>query len=304
MLIVERCGQGQTKARVGEGVIGIAAVELIPREAREVTEILLAAAAILAPSAGITEPGDAHALTDVPDLVPPGGRRSGCAFADRIDDADDLVPGNDGQRGIGEFTIDHVQVGAADRAGRDAHAQLPCARCWHRTLLELQRAAGLPQHHGANGPVTRRGCARCRPARAPDWPAETLGTAGYSASPRAPRHRAPATPAALRPSSRAVRARACPGRAPGDRETRAAPRCPGSPQHWSAPAPGHRPAVPDAAAAPATVRPAAAVEWPQAPRDAVPCARADRRACAGGRAAPDRQGWHTAAAAGGQAASA
>ena len=64
--------------------------------------------------AGLAEPGHADAR--------PG--REIDAIADRLDAADDLVAGNDRQLRIRQFAVDHVQVGAADAAGLDPHADL------------------------------------------------------------------------------------------------------------------------------------------------------------------------------------
>ena len=40
---------------------------------------------------------------------------------DRLDSTDDLVTGHDGDRGIREFSLDEVEVGAADPARENLH---------------------------------------------------------------------------------------------------------------------------------------------------------------------------------------
>ena len=110
-------------------------------------------------AAGMAEPSDADA------------RRRGLqadAFADRLDPADDLVPGDDRQLRVGQFAVDDVQVGAADAAGLDPHADLASARLGRRPLLDRQPFAGPTQNHGAHGencsqsPDRAEACRRAR----------------------------------------------------------------------------------------------------------------------------------------------
>ena len=78
----------QERVRVGladQHGFGVAAIGVVSSELGEVAEVLEAAAAIVALSAGVVEPGDADAIACF-QLVN--------FLADRIDYADDLVAGN------------------------------------------------------------------------------------------------------------------------------------------------------------------------------------------------------------------
>jgi len=96
----------EAEARVGDRVLGVAAVEVVAGEARSVAEVLPAAQAVAALAARPAEPRDADA---------PAGR---------LVDADDLVAGHERQLRVGQLAVDDVQVGAADPAGADADEQL------------------------------------------------------------------------------------------------------------------------------------------------------------------------------------
>jgi hypothetical protein len=65
------------------------------------------------------------------------------ADADAIDDADDLVAGNDRQPRHAKLAVDDVQVGATDRARLDAKANLAGTGNGIEALLELERSARL-----------------------------------------------------------------------------------------------------------------------------------------------------------------
>jgi hypothetical protein len=55
--------------------------------------------------------------------------------ADRLDSTDNLVTGHDGDRGVREFAVDDVEVGAADPAREDLHKNV---RWPWRRLLDLE----------------------------------------------------------------------------------------------------------------------------------------------------------------------
>ena len=92
-------------------------------------------------AAGVAEPRHADARAE----------RRVDAVADRLDPADDLVAGNDRQLRIGQFAVDDVQIGAADAAGLDAHADLAGARLGLGPFLDREPLAGPPVNHGAHG---------------------------------------------------------------------------------------------------------------------------------------------------------
>ena len=108
-------------ALVGDGQLGIAAVDLVAGEAGAVAQILLPAAAILAHPAGPAEPRHPDPVAD---------RESIGRFALLDDGADDLVPGDQRQLRIGEAR----RRRRADRSGtprrpapRSAAAAVPDA---------------------------------------------------------------------------------------------------------------------------------------------------------------------------------
>ncbi len=70
-------------------------------------------------AARLAEPRNANAHADC--------KRAGIA-ADRIDAADDLVAGHDGELRIRQFAVDDMKVGAADPASGDPHPDLPAGR--------------------------------------------------------------------------------------------------------------------------------------------------------------------------------
>ncbi len=125
-------GEGKDESRVGDRMGGEAAVARIAGEERMFAEVLARASAIGASPVGMAEPGHADAEP----------KRERDAFARRLDSAHDLMSRHDRQLGVGEFAVDDVQVGAANPAGLDAHANLPRAglRLW--PLLHREPLAG------------------------------------------------------------------------------------------------------------------------------------------------------------------
>src|SRR6266581_1630361 len=107
--------QTKTKSRVDDGEIGVTTVNGIAGEPRAIAKILARRSTITAFAAGPGEPGDADALANGKSLD---------AFADLFEAADDLVAGNERQFRIRQFTIDHMKVGATNRACFNADEQL------------------------------------------------------------------------------------------------------------------------------------------------------------------------------------
>jgi hypothetical protein len=81
----------------------------------------------------VTEPGDAHPTADVEPRRP----RSSL-----LDDADDLVTGDDPRPARGEVTLGEVEVGTAHAAHHDADEDLAASRLRITTLAAAQRPAG------------------------------------------------------------------------------------------------------------------------------------------------------------------
>ena len=125
-------GQREHVARVGDGVLGVAAVALIAGEARLRAEVLGAAPAEAAAPARPAEPGDADAVAD---------RDIAHAVAERLDRADDLVAEDERQCRVGQLAVDDVQVGAADAAGPhpDQHLARPAAPASARSAARSGR---------------------------------------------------------------------------------------------------------------------------------------------------------------------
>jgi hypothetical protein len=69
------------------------------------------------------------------------------AGSDTFDPADDLVTRNDRQLGLGELTVDHVQIRPEHPAGGHLHQHLAEARRTFGHLHRAQRQSGPFQHH-------------------------------------------------------------------------------------------------------------------------------------------------------------
>ena len=72
------------------------------------------------------------------------------SFADGVDAADNLMSRDNGQLGVGQFAVDDVQVGAADAASLDPHANLARSGRRVRPLLHHERFMRPMQDHGAH----------------------------------------------------------------------------------------------------------------------------------------------------------
>ena len=108
-------------ALVGDGQLGITAIDLIPGEPGAVAQILATAAAIFADPAGPAEPRHADPVAD----------REAVDLRPLLDDrTDDLVAEDERQLGIGKLAVDDMQIGAAHRAGahRNQHLLRPRTR--------------------------------------------------------------------------------------------------------------------------------------------------------------------------------
>jgi hypothetical protein len=118
-------GQGEGVAVVGDGVLGVTAVDLVAGEAGVRTEVLAARAAVRASAARPAEPRHAHAVAR---------REALDALALADDGADDLVAEDERQPGVGQLAVGHVQIRAADATGVDPDQHLIGARLRRRQL--------------------------------------------------------------------------------------------------------------------------------------------------------------------------
>ena len=132
-------GQGEAVGGVGDGELGIAAVQRVAGEAGRVAQVLVAGAAIGAGAAGVAEPGDAD---------PPADGERGGARAAGQHLAHDLVAGDQRQLGVRQLAVDDVQIGAADRAGLDPHQDLARAGDGVGEPGRAQRLARGVEDHG------------------------------------------------------------------------------------------------------------------------------------------------------------
>src|SRR5262245_49087407 len=92
---------------VGEGVLGVPAVERVAGEPRAVAEVFPPGSTVGAFAAGPTEPRHAHAVADS-EAFDAG------AFA--FHDANDFVPWHERQLRIWQLPINNVEIGTAHAA--------------------------------------------------------------------------------------------------------------------------------------------------------------------------------------------
>ena len=90
-------------------------------------------------AACVGEPGRADAFAQ------PMGPDPG---ADRLNDADDLVPGHDAGPAHRQVAVDHVEVGSADAAGSHLQSQFAGTGFARRPLLGPQPCVGAGERHG------------------------------------------------------------------------------------------------------------------------------------------------------------
>src|SRR5436305_6056957 len=105
--------------RIGNGQLGVTAVDRVTGKAAVIAKVLSAGSAIRAIAVGPAKPRDSHAISDCEVRV---------YITDLFHAADNLVTENQRQFRIGQFTIDYMKVSAANCAGPDSHEQLSPAR--------------------------------------------------------------------------------------------------------------------------------------------------------------------------------
>ena len=126
--VVARLAERKAKPRIGDRMGRIAAVARIAGEHRRIAQVLGAAAAIGTGPAGRAQPGHADALAD--------GKAAHALHPMRRHAADDLVARHDRQFRVFQFAVDHMQIGAADPAGRDRDQDF----AWRRAAAAAARA--------------------------------------------------------------------------------------------------------------------------------------------------------------------
>src|SRR3954451_18391633 len=105
----------KTVATVGDGALGVTAVDRIAREARFIAEIFPRRQAVAAMSAGVADPRHAHAVAN----GEPRHARAQPGYG-----ADDFVARNDRLFRMIEFAIDQMKIGAAHAARMNIYQDL------------------------------------------------------------------------------------------------------------------------------------------------------------------------------------
>ncbi len=109
-------GQGQAVARIGQRVLGVAAVQLVAREAGVLAQVLASAGAKTALPASPAQPGHTDPLPQAP--VALHIRPQAC------DPGHDLMARHHGQYRVGQLAIQQVQIGTAHTTGLHRQQQL------------------------------------------------------------------------------------------------------------------------------------------------------------------------------------
>jgi len=154
--VAERLGQFIDEIGRRDGVLGVSAVGVIAGELGRLAEIFLSLGAEAALAARVAQPGDAHPPANLQRLRNRKRlMRSRKRRTQLVDRADDLVAGDDRQLLLGQIPLDHVQVGAADRATADANPHLARGRLGRRQIDQFQRRRidrrDTAKEHGFHG---------------------------------------------------------------------------------------------------------------------------------------------------------
>ncbi len=150
-----------------DGVLGVAAVGVPAGVAGRRAQVLRAAPAVAASAVGLPQPGDAEAVTD-------GGPVD--VVTERVDVADDLVPGDGAGPAWRQVAFGEMQVGAADTAGRDPQPNLADGRFGYRDDRPAQRP-GRGRSRCGDLPTDHRRC------HVPDVPSSGRHLPGFDGQP-------------------------------------------------------------------------------------------------------------------------
>src|SRR5204862_7737925 len=128
--IVVLLGQMKTVARVRDGELGVAAVDVVAGKFSFIAKILPVRSTISAFAIRPAEPLNTDAIADLKSID---------VLAELFDTPDDLVTKNQRQLWIRQLAINDVKIGSANSARADANEQLPPSRFWLRNLTQLER---------------------------------------------------------------------------------------------------------------------------------------------------------------------
>src|SRR5438874_13811885 len=132
----------KTVPRIGNGQLGVTAVDRVTGKAAVIAKVLSAGSAIRAIAVGPAKPRDSHAISDC---------EVRSFFADFFDSSDNLVTENQWQFRIGQFAIDNVKVSAANRARAHPHKQLSFAWLRLRHIAQFQGPFWFVENHCTHG---------------------------------------------------------------------------------------------------------------------------------------------------------
>src|SRR3982074_2211310 len=145
--IVILIGKIKGISRIRGDELGVAAVDRVTGKARVIAKILAIRSTITAFAIGPAEPGNANAIAN---------RKFFDVAAELCDATDNLVPEDQRQFRIRQFAIDDMQIGAANRAGGNAHKQLASRRLGLWNIAQSQRNLRPIQNHRAHVDLTSR----------------------------------------------------------------------------------------------------------------------------------------------------
>jgi hypothetical protein len=115
----------KTKPRIRDGKLGVAAVELIAGKPGGVAKVFPPRLTIGTAAARSTEPGDSNSLA---------GFKAHNLAANRRYGANNLMARYEREFRIRQFSINHVEISAANRAGADSNQNLIRFRLRNRNI--------------------------------------------------------------------------------------------------------------------------------------------------------------------------
>jgi hypothetical protein len=134
----ETFGYRKAETGVGDGILGVAAVDLVPGEPGVLAQVLAPGETVAALAVGPPQPRH-------PDPVP--HREAVRAPSDLLHGADYLVAWDQGQSGIRQLPVNDVQIRPAHGAAVYAQEELLLSWLGHRHLRDPERLAGYVQDH-------------------------------------------------------------------------------------------------------------------------------------------------------------
>ena len=140
----ETFGDRKAETGVGDGVLGVAAVDLIPREPGVLAQVLAPGETVAALAVGPPEPRHPDPLSY---------REAVRTLAELLHRTYYLVARDQGQPGIRQLPVDDVQIRPAHGAAMYAQEDLPLSRLGHRHLRDPERLAGYVQDHRSHRPI-------------------------------------------------------------------------------------------------------------------------------------------------------